>query len=388
MAIECDVLVVGGGPAGSSAARAAAQKGLDVICIEKKEEPGKPVQCAEGIGSYLLKHLPFNLPAFTLEWKIKGINFRYNNIEITKGGPFWKGYSVDRLKLESWLLSEAKNEGARISLSSELIGLDFNNEFEVNKAVIKTKNNKKVIHPNMVIAADGVNATTLKCIDKYNPNPGALVDCHAWEFHDVNLENPHFEEILVGEFVPGGYGFIFPKSRNKANIGIGGLYPEKDIEEYFNNFIETPFMKKILNGSKQVYNKSRYAVFDNLSEKQNYGNIYLVGDAANHNFKPFVEGILPGIISGDYIGSIADQLLSPDNSLDLDNYLNNLLPKLFKESDISKNLLHQLYSNWKKTDHLLFIALVSELFEIERLSELKSLEAIELEKKIISEIKN
>ena len=147
-------------------------------------------------------------------------------------------------------------------------------------------------------------------------------------------------------------------------------------------------MKKILNGSKQVYNKSRYAVFDNLSEKQNYGNIYLVGDAANHNFKPFVEGILPGIISGDYIGSIADQLLSPDNSLDLDNYLNNLLPKLFKESDISKNLLHQLYSNWKKTDHLLFIALVSELFEIERLSELKSLEAIELEKKIISEIKN
>ena len=57
MTIECDVLVVGGGPAGCSAARAAAMKGLKTILIEEHEEIGSPVQCAEGIGKYLTVYL-------------------------------------------------------------------------------------------------------------------------------------------------------------------------------------------------------------------------------------------------------------------------------------------------------------------------------------------
>ena len=59
MVIKCDVLVVGAGPAGSSAARAAAEAGASTICIDKKEEIGHPVQCAEGIGTYLFPLLPF-----------------------------------------------------------------------------------------------------------------------------------------------------------------------------------------------------------------------------------------------------------------------------------------------------------------------------------------
>jgi len=59
MSIECDVLVVGAGPAGSSAARAAAMNGAKTIFIDKKEEIGKPVQCAEGIGEDLFSYLPF-----------------------------------------------------------------------------------------------------------------------------------------------------------------------------------------------------------------------------------------------------------------------------------------------------------------------------------------
>ena len=43
-----DVLVIGAGPAGSIAAKTAAEKGLDVLLIEKRQEIGDPVRCAEG----------------------------------------------------------------------------------------------------------------------------------------------------------------------------------------------------------------------------------------------------------------------------------------------------------------------------------------------------
>ena len=82
--IKCDVLVVGAGPGGSSAARASVKKGLKTIIIEEDEEVGIPVQCAEGIGSYLFHYLPFEIPKNQLIWKIDGIFFRTDNILIKK----------------------------------------------------------------------------------------------------------------------------------------------------------------------------------------------------------------------------------------------------------------------------------------------------------------
>jgi digeranylgeranylglycerophospholipid reductase len=76
MQIECDVLVVGGGPAGSSAARSSALSGAKTIFIDKKKEIGYPVKCAEGISEILLYYLPFKIPKEQLPWKIEGMYFQ------------------------------------------------------------------------------------------------------------------------------------------------------------------------------------------------------------------------------------------------------------------------------------------------------------------------
>ena len=47
--IETDVLVIGGGPAGSSAAKHAALGGAKVILLDKRYEIGAPKRCAEGV---------------------------------------------------------------------------------------------------------------------------------------------------------------------------------------------------------------------------------------------------------------------------------------------------------------------------------------------------
>ena len=53
--LAIDVLVIGAGPAGAAAARAAAGKGLTVICVDRRAEVGLPVQCAEFVPMPLLR---------------------------------------------------------------------------------------------------------------------------------------------------------------------------------------------------------------------------------------------------------------------------------------------------------------------------------------------
>ena len=55
--IETDILVIGAGPAGSSAAKHAAINGADVVMIDKKSEIGSPKRCAEGVSKEGLKKL-------------------------------------------------------------------------------------------------------------------------------------------------------------------------------------------------------------------------------------------------------------------------------------------------------------------------------------------
>ena len=119
--IECDVLVIGAGPAGCSAARSAAKRGLKTIIIEEDNEIGSPVQCAEGIGSYLVQYMPFEIPKNQLIWEIKGMYLWADNIAIKKEGDIWSGYSINRKDWDKWLASLALREGVKIFTNTKFL---------------------------------------------------------------------------------------------------------------------------------------------------------------------------------------------------------------------------------------------------------------------------
>ena len=52
--MKCDVIIVGAGPGGSMAAKTAADAGLNVVLLEKRQEIGDPVRCAEGVSKRTL----------------------------------------------------------------------------------------------------------------------------------------------------------------------------------------------------------------------------------------------------------------------------------------------------------------------------------------------
>jgi digeranylgeranylglycerophospholipid reductase len=389
MKIECDVLVVGAGPAGSSAARSAAMRGAKTILIDKKEEVGVPVQCAEGIGEYLFPYLPFKIPKEQLIWKIDGMFFWSDDISIEKIGGFWKGYSIDRKKFDYWLAEKAINLGAELFPQTELIDLEFNEEYYVKKAIIRRNGKIIEIFPKVIVAADGCDSTVLKLLNLYNPNEGAIAEVYSWEMKNVNLYKPNLEQLFFGEFSPNAYSYIFPKSKTVANIGVGSIFPEKKMDKYFEEFLEIDHVKKQVKNAEFIIEKSKKAVWNNLADKWVYANVILAGDAANQNLKPFIEGILPSIICGDISGKIAFDIFCKKDLAhkDYQTQVEKLLNASFENSKKMQEFLNYFITKKGEEKYLIIFGIITELLELNDIKKYENKDFDELKSLLGAKIK-
>lgn len=324
--ISCDVLVVGAGPAGLTAARATAMRGLKTIVIEEHAEIGEPVQCGEAIGEYLFPYLPFPIPKEQLIWRIKGMYFWADGIAIKREGKIWSGYAINRGKWDKWLANLAIEKGAKILTGTTLMSLEFDDDFHVDKAIVKRNDKILEFKAKYIVGADGVNSKVIDCLGVRKKDRGLVGHVKSYEMRDIKLKYPEFEQLFLGEFAPHAYAYIFPLSKNRANIGVGTIYNKDKLNKYLEEFLEIPFVKNQLREGKIVTEKSGDAPIRDLTDKIVYGNVFLVGDAANQNIKPFIEGIIPGMVCGDLLGNFLGEIFHKN--------LNNLkmYPEIIKEN--------------------------------------------------------
>ena len=373
MAHNCDVLVVGAGPAGSSAARAAAAAGAHTLCIDKKRVIGVPVQCGEGIGAYLFPFLPFKIPPEQLTWKLDEIFLWANDVTVTRAGRLWTTHMVNRNDFDAWLAKTAENRGAQLLTDTELVDLEVKGEYTVTKATVRTSEGEKHIKPRVVIAADGVDSTVLKLLGFKIDKKTTCGKVLSYEMKNLNLSNPNSFQVFLGDFAPGVYAYILPKSRTTANVGAGTIVPQKKVKSCYEEFLELPPVKNQLKDGAVVADKSGWAPIRYLTDKWVYGNVLLVGDVANQNFKPFVEGIIPTIICGDQAGKTAAEFIRGKNSLSTTypHRVRDKLGTLFSESDQLIPLLYELGASSDGKEHLLSLALFANIISLKQFEKLK-----------------
>jgi len=384
------VLVVGAGPAGASAAYKAASNGLKTIIIDKKIEIGVPIQCAEAIGKYLIPLVPFKIPKNQFIWDIHGISIYYDDLMITKTGNDWAGYSINREKFDKWLFNKAIKANARSILNCELVDLKFENEY-AKHAYVKAGNRTKKIKFKILIACDGVYSTVREICNLGYEKIGSIAHVYSFEMKNLNIKNPEFEQVYVGEFTPSGYAYIFPKSKNKANVGVGGIFPKKKMETYFSEFLEIPYVKKQLKNGKIIDNRSGYAPFAGFGHDIVFNNILFAGDSANQNIKPFIEGILPGVICGYYAGKIAAKTIRSNNIIQLNEYpktINKILGEIFENSNPLIDIMIDLFRMQDKKKYYLIFAIAASLIKPNEIKYLKNLDDNEIEKIIRDRIIN
>jgi len=364
MAITCDVLVIGAGPAGSSTARSAAKNGLKTILIEEDKEIGYPIQCAEGIGAYLIPYMPFKIPKKLLKWKINGMCFWSEDLLIKKESGMWSGYSIDRREWDQWIALLAAKEGVEIYLDTELISLECEEKYNVKKVVAIQHGKTIEFKPKYIVGADGVNSTVINCLDI--KKKALIGHVKSYEMKDLTLKYSRYDQLFMGEFAPRCYAYIFTIGKTIANVGVGTIFEKENLEELFEVFLDLPFIKRQFVNSKISTEKSGDAPIQNLTEKLVYGNVFFVGDAANQNIKPFIEGNIPGIICGNILGRFLLEVLR--GKADPEKYetqVNKIFP-FIKESQLYTDFAYGETTLDNHTFYVILLGLMSGLINPKR----------------------
>jgi digeranylgeranylglycerophospholipid reductase len=200
-----DVIVVGAGPAGSCAARWAAEAGARVLMVEKRKRIGEPVQCAEYVPRPLTREV--KIPAEAIAQEVTGmVTFMPDGSAKRRSAP---GFILHRDLFDQALAANASHAGVSILTGTEAVG------WEGGQITVRGPMGEDTIGASVVIGADGPNSTVGSWIGQRNLKVIVALQ------HTVCLKRPLFEtEVYFGKAYPGGYAWLFPKG-GLANVGVG-----------------------------------------------------------------------------------------------------------------------------------------------------------------------
>ncbi|MEM5798245.1 MAG: NAD(P)/FAD-dependent oxidoreductase [Candidatus Aenigmatarchaeota archaeon] len=298
--MDVDVLVVGVGPAGASAAKTLAQAGIDVLAIEKRQEIGSPKRCGEGLSRSALQRMGIELDK---RWVCQEIEraavFAPNGRKVIATFSGAEGWVIERKLFDKELAKQAASAGAKIWTKTELLGL------KKEKNIWKAETNRGEIEAKMIIAADGVESTVARLagIDTTLALDD-IASCAQYEMSGIDIDPKQIELYFGNNIAPGGYVWIFPKGKNSANVGIGVRrpYAKKTALEYLDKFIAD--RPGLANGSKIEMNSGGVPVGGLMHDMTGDG-ILIAGDAA-HQVNPIHGGgISEGYVGGRIAGQVA-----------------------------------------------------------------------------------
>lgn len=284
--VKTDVIIVGGGPAGSTCARYLLKNGVDCIILDRQQFP-RPKLCAGWITPQVLDDLQFSINEYPhgiktfpfLKVQVKGFRFKYHS----------KQHSIRRLEFDNWLLKRSNANYKQHHVKS-IIKKDGNYEID-NKFAAK-----------FLIGAGGTNCpvyhTFFKNINsrkkedliitleeefkyRYNDN-----NCYLW-FLDNNLP---------------GYSWYVPKENGFLNIGIGGYKIKlKQNNDNIKNqwlFFTNKLADLSLVSNYQFSPKGYYYYIRSNVKNIQIDNTFIIGDAAGLATIDMGEGIGPAVQSG------------------------------------------------------------------------------------------
>ncbi|MBU2477215.1 NAD(P)/FAD-dependent oxidoreductase [Candidatus Micrarchaeota archaeon] len=307
-----DVIVIGAGPAGTSAAMHSAKLGLKTLLLEEHSKIGEPVHCGECLSQLAVKRFGMKLPKTVISAEVKGIKVIFPNRKSVVVKE--KGFVLEKDKFEQFLGEKAKQNGAKIQLNCKAEEI----KRKENLWAIKCNNNS-FFQGKILIDATGANAFTSSKLN-LNKRFDSVIGI---QYRMQGISNDGFLDFyLWPEIAPKGYLWMIPKSNGKANVGL--VTEEKTKAKVFlDKFIkknkwEKKTVKKTFGGMIPISGPKK--TFDNA--------LMLVGDAAGFTSPLFEGGTSLGLESGKFAAQTAK--------------------KAIDKRDYSKTTLSEYESLWKK----------------------------------------
>lgn len=201
---QADVLVLGLGPAGASAAAEAARRGCRVIALDRKREAGLPVQCAEFVPAMI--GMEAGALNGALRQRIEAMA-TFVEEDAADMQPNFPGHMLDRAAFDASLVARAEQAGADCRFGRNLLRL--------TKDGVAQLSDGTELRARAIVGADGPRSRAGRAIGSVNAE---LVETRQLS---VALRKPHSAtDIFLSAGIPGGYGWLFPKG-DRANLGAG-----------------------------------------------------------------------------------------------------------------------------------------------------------------------
>lgn len=291
--INCDVLVVGGGPAGSSCAWQLRQHGLDVVIMDKAQFPREKV-CAGWITPEVLAVLQLDADVYAEQNVLQPITgFRTGLID---GGNIETRYSttvsygIRRFELDDYLM---RRSGARLELGQALESVQREGKQWIVNGAITTP---------LIIGAGGHFCPVARFMGAKLGADEPAIKAKEIEFkmdsmqsHDCQVQGDTPELYFCRDMK--GYGWCFRKG-NYLNIGLG-REGNLGLSEHLKHFCD--FLKKngrIPRDIPDSFHGHAYLLYGHAVRKQFDDGMLLIGDAAGLAYPQSGEGIMPAVESG------------------------------------------------------------------------------------------
>jgi digeranylgeranylglycerophospholipid reductase len=333
---EVDVLVIGGGPGGSSAARFAAENGLDTLMIEKRQEIGTPVRCGEGIARIWLDELGIKPDPSWVSHEVDGARmispsgYILTMDERVAGNEC--GFVVRRDIFDKSLAMRAARAGARIMMKTLATGLIIEDGV-VRGAKCDQMGETFDVRAKVTIGADGFESKVGRWagIDTTVTKDDVNI-CFQYLMVGIDID-PRYNDFYMGSNIaPGGYVWVFCKGEDRANVGLGvnlahiWKEPPGAAKRYLDKFIAS--RPEFAKGTPIEENAG--AISCGMPPDDTIApGLMLVGDSARHIDPLTGGGVANACMGGMHAGNVAKLAID--------------------KGDVSKEFLMEYDTRWRES---------------------------------------
>ena len=289
---EWDAVIIGGGPAGATVARYAAEGSARVLIIDRRSAIGEPLQCGELVPTNAeMARLCPNVPDLgdllrTPQAAISRLTDKLcivppsgRSLEFEFGGQI-----LDRVAHDQALEQMAREAGAEFRLGTGVASVDGHTVHLTDGTTVR----------GQVIVGAGGPHDPLRRARWREQSLHVVVSFVIMEGDFLDRVELHF-----GSVAPGGYAWVFPK-QGGANVGLGiqrGLSKGRSLNDYADDFFARYEGEVTFRGAGSLPMSGTIKSFVK-------GNYLLVGDAAGMVLPSNGAGITIAMIGGRIAGQV------------------------------------------------------------------------------------
>jgi geranylgeranyl reductase family protein len=308
--LDADVIIAGGGPAGSLLGYHLARSGISTIILEKENFP-RYKTCGGGISLKAVKNIPFDISPVIEKIPAGGVlNFKGKRcFKLDLASDF--AWLAMRAPFDAYLVDQAVQVGAHFCDGESILSL---NETQ-DEVYVKTS--RREISGRFLVGADGVNSRVARIC-------GLLPERQTGTALEAELSLPPSDLLAFGDHAqfdfgvyPHGYGWFFPK-RDHISAGIFCARPGKtpDLRQALTRHIQN---SALLSNATISHQQGHLIPLGGRQQRLHTRRVLLVGDAANLADPWLGEGIYYAVTSA-CIAARAIQNGLENDSPDLSGY--------------------------------------------------------------------